>query len=235
MLKQMAREVCPPMLWRAAQRARDAIGERRRKRSGGVGSAAAPDQQELAVYWTKEMADILETWGEGNAWREIQLMLGDRSGPILDVACGTGQVMRRLGRFELEVHGIDVSDALIGRAVGNGIPQSRLTVGDATNMPYPDSRFTHAYSIGSLEHFTESGIVACLKECRRVASGATFHLVPTSRSGRNEGWLRRQQSYFNNSIDWWLGLARQAYPRAIDVESSWGDDISVGIWLICRP
>lgn len=234
MLKTLAKEVCPPVVWRVARLARAAVQERRRAGGGAVASGHAPDQQELDIYFTKEMADLLETWGEDNTWREIQLMLADRGGPILDVACGTGKVMELLGRHELEVHGIDISDVLLARATARGIAKARLTQGDATHMPYAEGAFTHAYSIGSLEHFTEEGALACFTECRRVAKGTTFHMIPISRSGRDEGWIRRGQSYHNNSIDWWFRLVRRVYPRAIALPSSWMDDISVGTWLVCR-
>jgi ubiquinone/menaquinone biosynthesis C-methylase UbiE len=180
------------------------------------------------------MADLLETWGEGTAWREIQLIVAGRTGPVLDVACGTGRVMDLLAPYGLEIHGIDVSDALLNRAIARGIARDRLTLGDATRMPYADGAFEHAYSIGSLEHFTEQGIVACLSECRRVAKGPTFHQVPVSRSGRDEGWIRRRQSYFNNSVGWWLHLARGVYPNTVYIDSTPGDDISLSIWLVCQ-
>ena len=53
----------------------------------------APDHQALDVYWDPKMAAILETWGIGNAWNEIQLLLVNASGTVLDIACGTGKVM----------------------------------------------------------------------------------------------------------------------------------------------
>jgi ubiquinone/menaquinone biosynthesis C-methylase UbiE len=101
-------------------------------------------------------------------------------------------------------------------------------------MPYPDGAFAHAYSVGSLEHFTTEGIVACLAEVNRVSKGTTFHQVPTSRSNRNEGWITTVQSYHNNSAEWWLQVVRDVYPRAVAVGSSWSDTISVGTWLVCR-
>lgn len=234
MLKQLAREWCPPAVWSLATRARSTLQAGRRSPITGAAPATAPERQELDVYWTKEMAEALETWGEGTTWREIQLLVAGRDGALLDVACGTGRVMDLLAPFDLEIHGIDVSDALIDRAVARGIPRDRLTVGDATHMPYADGAFAHAYSIGSLEHFTEQGIVACLSECRRVARGATFHMIPVSRSGRDEGWLRRGQSYFNNGAGWWSRLARDVYPRTVLVDSTWADELSVGRWLVCR-
>src|SRR5689334_19191533 len=49
----------------------------------------APGEQALDVYWDAQMAAILETWGIGNAWNEIQLLLLNARGTVLDIACGT--------------------------------------------------------------------------------------------------------------------------------------------------
>jgi ubiquinone/menaquinone biosynthesis C-methylase UbiE len=181
------------------------------------------------------MAQILEEWGEGNAWDEIQLIMADRHGKALDIACGTGAVMAKLARYPgLEVHGCDISDMLIGKAVERGVPRERLTVTDATAMSYSDGTFDWGYSIGSLEHFTEEGIGKFLAECHRVVRGATFHMVPVARSGRDEGWIKTFQSYHNNSVAWWETRCRAVYARVDALDSSWSDRISVGKWLVCE-
>src|SRR4051812_12343945 len=65
-----------------------------------------PKQQDLEMYYDEHFANILETWGEKNAWREIQLIMGACSGKVLDVACGTGVNIKDLQKFpQLEVHG----------------------------------------------------------------------------------------------------------------------------------
>ena len=33
------------------------------------------NDQNLDIYFDEEFAKILETWGEGNVWNEIQLLL----------------------------------------------------------------------------------------------------------------------------------------------------------------
>lgn len=226
-MKELARQLCPPLVWQGLQRV--AAGLRRAGRNAG--SAAL---QDLDVYWDPRMAEILEQWGEGNAWNEIQLIMADRSGKALDIACGTGKVMAMLARNPaLEVHGCDISDMLIGKAVERGIARERLTVTDATQMSYPDGAFDWGYSIGSLEHFTEDGIQRFLAECRRVVRGATFHMVPVARSGRDEGWIKTFQSYHNNSAGWWLARCHAVYPGVQVLDSSWADRISVGKWLVC--
>ena len=194
----------------------------------------APDQQALDVYWDPKMAAMLETWGIGNAWNEIQLLLVNARGSVLDIACGTGKVMTLLAPYpDLEVHGFDISDFLIQKAIDRGIARDRLRVEDATKTGYPDRAFDYGYSIGSLEHFTEDGIVAFVAETHRIIATASFHQIPTSRSGRDEGWLTVTQSYHNNSVGWWLERFHRSYRSVHVLDSAWNDRISVGKWFVC--
>jgi SAM-dependent methyltransferase len=195
---------------------------------------SAPDEQALDVYWDPHMAELLETWGIGNAWNEIQLLLVNAKGTVLDIACGTGKVMTLLAPYpNLEVHGFDISDFLIQKAIERGLPRERLRVSDATRTDYPDNRFDYGYSIGSLEHFTESGIGAFVTEAHRITRVASFHQIPVSRSGRDEGWMKTLQSFHNNSVPWWLERFRAVYPTVHVMDSAWNDKISVGKWFLC--
>jgi ubiquinone/menaquinone biosynthesis C-methylase UbiE len=180
------------------------------------------------------MADMLETWGEGNVWSEVQLLMVDRQGKTLDIACGTGKTMEILSKFPgLELHGLDISDFLLSKAEQRGIPKDRLRVCDATRTDYSDGEFDYSYSIGSLEHFTEQGIVDFLSEASRLTRKASFHMIPVSRSGKDEGWLKTVQSFHNNSIDWWLKRFTAAYDTVYVCDSKWQDEISVGRWFLC--
>lgn len=193
----------------------------------------APEAQDLGVYWDARMAEILDTWGEKNVWKEIQLLMVNCRGKVLDIACGTGKTMEIISRFELEVHGCDISDLLIGKALERGIPQERLTLCDATDMPYTDNAFDYAYSIGSLEHFTEQGIVDFVSDCYRVTSKTSYHMIPVSRKNEDEGWIKTYQSFHNNSVEWWLAKYQSAYKNVYVIDSTWEDEISVGKWFVC--
>ena len=194
----------------------------------------APDKQALDVYWDPKMAVILDTWGIGNTWNEIQLLFINASGTVLDIACGTGKVMQILEAYpNIEVHGFDISDFLIQKAIERGIARERLRVADATKTEYADDAFDYGYSIGSLEHFTEDGIAGFVTETYRITKKASFHMVPVSRSGRDEGWMKTLQSFHNNSVDWWVERYRAAYPVVHVLDSAWSDRISVGKWFIC--
>jgi SAM-dependent methyltransferase len=216
---------------RRMPRAAKAVAEKLLGRPIG---GAAPTDQELDIYWDPKMAALLETWGLGNAWNEIQLLLVNARGTVLDIACGTGKVMTLLAPYpELEVHGFDISDFLIGKAIDRGIPRERLRIADATKTDYSDDAFDYGYSIGSLEHFTEASILAFVAETHRIIRRASFHQIPTSRSGQNEGWIRSLQSYHNNSIDWWRERFATAYKTVHVFDSAWNDKISVGKWFVC--
>lgn len=229
MVKEFVRAITPPVVFKTAQRVRAAQIRSR------TAKALAADVQDLELYWDPKMAQVLDTWGDGNAWHEIQYLLAAKSGRVLDIACGTGKTMELLGaRFpQLEIHGCDISDFLIRKAVARGVPERNLVVGDATRLTYPDNFFDYSYSIGSLEHFTEPGIVAFVAECYRVTRRISFHQMPTARSGRDEGWMKTVQSFHNNSVPWWVAKFRTAYQRVEVLDSLWQDDISLGRWFVC--
>ena len=226
-MKELLRDLCPPAAWRALQRLKASLGTT-------LQTHGHCNTQDLGVYWDPAMAQLLETWGEGNVWDEIQLLLVNCSGRVLDIACGTGKTMAVLTPMtQLELHGFDISDLLIKKAIERGLSQDRLRVADATKMPYPDQAFDYSYSIGSLEHFTESGIDQFVQEAARVTRVASFHMMPTSRSQRDEGWMKTYQSCHNNSIAWWTKRLIQGFPYVRVLPSHWNDPISVGTWFVC--
>ena len=192
-------------------------------------------QQELDVYWTDEMAHELENWGKDHTWNEIECLLVNCKGKVLDIACGTGVNIAIMSRFKnIEIYGFDISDFLISKAVERGIPATRLKVQDATKTTYADNEFDYSYSIGSLEHFTEEGIDLFLKECSRYTAKSAFHMIPVSESNLDDGWIRTNQSYFNNSVEWWLPKFRR-YFREVYVLGSGYKHIGVsgGKWFVC--
>lgn len=225
-MKKIIKELCPPVLWRVASNFRAHFLKPTRYSNASI--------QDLDVYWEKEMAEVLETWGNGNAWSEVQFLMENCKGTALDIACGTGKVMEILNAVpELEIHGCDISDMLISKAIKRGISEERLTICDATILPYTDDQFDYSYSIGSLEHFTEEGIEKAISEIARVTRKASFHMMPTSRSLLDEGWLKTYQSFHNCSPEWWVLHFKKNFPQVRILKSSWEDKISVGTWFIC--
>lgn len=192
------------------------------------------ENQDLDIYWTPEMAAMLETWGIGTVWDEIQFLMVNCKGHVLDIACGTGKTMEILKENKnIDLSGCDISDLLIGKAIARGFSPAQLQVCDATKMSYTENSFDYTYTIGSLEHFTEQGILDVVSESHRIAKIGSFHMVPVSRSGLDEGWMKTEQSFHNNSVEWWLNKYRSCYSNVIVLDSGWNDPISVGKWFLC--
>ena len=237
-MKKIIKSICPPVLWGWLS----AIGRTTLKKKSPASSVESnkidiienPLQQDLDLYWTDDMAKVLDEWGEDNVWNEIQLLLANCEGKVLDIACGTGKTIALLKKFDkLEIHGCDISELLIQKGIERGLSAHTLKVCDATKTEYLDNEFKYSYSIGSLEHFTSDGIDDFIKESYRITSIASFHMIPTSKSQQNEGWMKTVQSFFNNSDDWWMKRYKKYYPKVEIVNSKWNDNISFGKWFIC--
>jgi ubiquinone/menaquinone biosynthesis C-methylase UbiE len=225
-IKSFIKQICPPIL----------LSARNRIKTKSIVRKGTTTEQDLGMYWDPKFAEVLETWGEGNAWNEIQLLMIGRKGKVLDIACGTGKILGILSKFnDLELFGCDISEMLLTTAAEKyAIPMKNLRACDATKLPYSANEFEYAYSIGSLEHFTEDGIIKFLSECHRTVRRIAFHQHPVSRSGNNEGWITTTQSYHNNSTEWWKEKYEVIYGSVKVLDSVWEDEISLGKWFVCE-
>lgn len=196
------------------------------------------DQQNLEMYFDPEYSNVLENWGIGTTWEEIQMLLSNCSGKVLDIACGTGTTIEILNKYtNLEIFGCDISNLLIDKAIKKGIEPNKLLTCDATKMPYENDYFDYSYSIGSLEHFTENGIEKFISEASRITRVSSMHMVPTSKSHSNEGWMTTSttiQTFYNNSDDWWMNKFKKHFGEVYLLNSKWNDEISFGRWFICK-
>jgi ubiquinone/menaquinone biosynthesis C-methylase UbiE len=233
-MKNIVKQILPPILLPSLKALKKSFNSLSNSGlSSSKGSHTTTDQ-DLDIYWNAEMAELLETWGEGSVWSEIQFLMANCEGRVVDIACGTGKTMEIVSKFpNIEIHGIDISDLLISKAIERGIPNTHLTVGDAVSTKYVDNFCSYSYSIGSLEHFTNDGIPQFIAESYRITETASFHMLPVSRSGKDEGWMKTVQSFHNNSVDWWLDKFHLSYPNVYVIDSSWNDDISLGKWFLC--
>jgi SAM-dependent methyltransferase len=89
----------------------------------------------------------------------------------LDVACGPGIISRRLAAERAEVHGVDVTPAMIDVArretAAAGVDNATFAVGDATALEEPDGAFDGVITRFSLHHIPAPGRV--FDEMARVA------------------------------------------------------------------
>jgi SAM-dependent methyltransferase len=93
---------------------------------------------------------------------------------LLDVGCGTGNLLKAAAQRGLETYGVDISNegVKIARKIS---PSSKITVGKGEDLKFPDNFFDYVTCIGSLEHFLdmEKGV----KEMVRVAKDDALFCV----------------------------------------------------------
>jgi SAM-dependent methyltransferase len=90
----------------------------------------------------------------------------------LEIGCGPGRLMKPLSRHFGEIHGVDVSDEMIARALVNlrGIAHAHVhhTTG-ADLAPFADESFDLVYSYAVFQHIPSREVVMrYLQEARRV-------------------------------------------------------------------
>ena len=100
----------------------------------------------------------------------IQLMRVPPDARVLDVGCGSGWATRLLAGYAIngQVTGIDISDEMIrvARESASALPNTDFEVASAEQLPFPDSEFTHAFSMESLYYYED--IAGALTEIHRV-------------------------------------------------------------------
>ncbi|HEX6354099.1 class I SAM-dependent methyltransferase [Actinophytocola sp.] len=106
--------------------------------------------------------------------QEMITLAGLRDGHrVLDVGCGTGNLLRATGKRHrgVELVGLDPDPkalARAGRKARRAGVRVRLDLGFAQELPYPDSSFDRVFSSLMLHHLDTAAKDALLAEVRRV-------------------------------------------------------------------
>lgn len=105
-------------------------------------------------------------------------LLGIQSGrTILDIACGTGKLLRNAESMGLRCYGIDISETAISQA--RTIVKGELICANVEyGLPYDNNFFDYITCLGSFEHFENQ--VNVVREICRVAkkSCRIYFLIP---------------------------------------------------------
>lgn len=150
---------------------------------------------------------------ESETWAMLVGLLGEPTGSLLDVGCGTGGFTEGLAERGWDVTGIDVSEDMLRRARAKGVC---VVQADAASLPFEEASFDAAVSV-----FTSTDVddlEAVVREIVRVLRpGAPLVYVaahpcfvgPHSRydpeSGIPElhaGWYRRAGRYTESPGVW---------------------------------
>jgi ubiquinone/menaquinone biosynthesis C-methylase UbiE len=84
---------------------------------------------------------------------------------VLDVGCGTGEIAAQVTALGYEVWGLDIAEPMI-REARERFKSTRLCIGDAEHMPFPDRTFEAVVSLGVFEYLATDE--HALREIRRV-------------------------------------------------------------------
>lgn len=165
-------------------------------------------------------ANRVLTAGLDERWRRraIALLAPPPNGRILDVCCGTGDVVFHLLRTDptLEVTGLDFCAPMLDRARVRAPREARgkaaFLEGDAMALPFPDASFDGATMGFSLRNVVD--VDAVLREVLRVLKpGARFVNLDVSKAP-NKLWKRAFDVYFYGIVPLvggMVGGSKQAY------------------------
>jgi len=82
---------------------------------------------------------------------------------VLEVGCGTGQILKRVREFAPRAVGVDLSGGMLNHAVARGLAVGQAS---ATQLPFPDRSFDLVYSFKVLPHVPD--LDTALREILRV-------------------------------------------------------------------
>ena len=107
--------------------------------------------------------------------RELRGELKRLPGPCeraLEIGCGPGRLLRPISQSTGEIHGVDVSDAMIAKARAklSGIPNISLHAISGSDLQlFPDKHFDFVYSYAVFQHIPSAEVVwSYLRETVRV-------------------------------------------------------------------
>lgn len=143
-------------------------------------------------------------------WEKVAKAMADHYGikagdKILDVGCGKGFLLYDFTLVVpgVEVYGIDVSQYAIDNAKDE--VRERLTVGNATKLPWPDQNFDLVYSLNTLHNLHCYDLDPALREIERVGRRNKYICVESYRNEVEKANLLYWQvtcEAFNTPEEW---------------------------------
>jgi SAM-dependent methyltransferase len=129
-------------------------------------------------------AGFLEAWDPAFYAKYTDTLAPAKAGArVLDVGCGTGQVVGRLIEKGCEAWGVDVSEPNIHRALQ---VSDRCRLYDGRHLPFPDAHFAAAGALNVLEHVDEPE--AFIVELTRVVEPGGRVVLSSPNFLRVLGW-----------------------------------------------
>jgi ubiquinone/menaquinone biosynthesis C-methylase UbiE len=96
---------------------------------------------------------------------------------VLDIGCGTGNLLALYAEAGCEVYGIDASPAMLDQAQRRLGDAARLELGDGTALPYPDRSFDIVLITSVLHELADAQRRIVLAEAARMLRPAASAMV----------------------------------------------------------
>lgn len=128
-----------------------------------------------------------ELWGDfaEPAWTAVLDASGAGPGDrVLDVGCGSGDLLAHLDRLGLTTAGIDPAPGMVALA-RERVPGSDIQVGGAEQLPWPDSTFDLVISVNALQ-FADDTVDAFAELVRVTRPGGAIAIVNWAEGDRND-------------------------------------------------
>lgn len=126
-----------------------------------------------AIVGRYERVNRLTTLGLDATWRRrlVRAVRLPRQGAVLDIACGTGQIVRGFARRRPEAAvlcGLDFSGQMVRHARAAGPAWAHYLQGDAQNLPFADRSFDAVTCVFGVRNFADpaGGLAEMLRVLR---------------------------------------------------------------------
>jgi ubiquinone/menaquinone biosynthesis C-methylase UbiE len=106
----------------------------------------------------------------------LKMSMPKKGMQVLEVGCGTGLNLQSYKEAGCKVFGIDLSPSMVKAAVGKLGAKADISLGDASQMPYPDNFFDIAIAMLTLHEMPESIRLPVIVEMTRVVK-KNGHLI----------------------------------------------------------
>lgn len=130
--------------------------------------ASLHDEEETRQYYDDFSASYERDRGRGyhRMIDDLEVELASRyaqGARVLELGCGTGLILERVGQVAREAVGIDLSEGMAQHARDRGLD---VRIGSVCDLPFEDDEFDLTYSFKVLAHVPDIG--AAIREAARV-------------------------------------------------------------------
>jgi SAM-dependent methyltransferase len=96
---------------------------------------------------------------------------------ILDLGCGTGEMVQALPENRYQVTGVDLSEAMIAHAKAKALPRTRFLTRDAARTGLPDASYDAVFATALFHHVPPAERGAVAREMHRLVRPGGLAIV----------------------------------------------------------